>query len=218
MALLPNSPAINAGNSANAPADDQRGLSRFGNTDIGAFEYQFKVTNTNDTGLGALRQAILNSNATPGANTIVFKIPGAGVHTITPSDVGGVIGLPVITNSVTIDGWSEGGPGYTGPPLIEIDGTDGATDGALGSFGLNIQASNTTVRGLAINRFPGRERERVRDRGVHRGQQRVDLRQLHRHERRRQRGRRQRSGRDLDRRRRDRGTHRDKRGRYQRRR
>ena len=39
MALLPNSPAINAGNDANAPPRDQRGYLRNGTSDIGAFEF-----------------------------------------------------------------------------------------------------------------------------------------------------------------------------------
>jgi len=40
MPLLPGSPAINAGTSTGALATDQRGLARFGPTDIGAFESQ----------------------------------------------------------------------------------------------------------------------------------------------------------------------------------
>ncbi|HEY2785006.1 MAG TPA: choice-of-anchor Q domain-containing protein [Fimbriiglobus sp.] len=153
MALLAYSPAINAGNSAAAPATDQRGQTRFGNTDIGAYEYLFKVTDTTDSSnLGSLRTAITNANAIAGTDTIVFRIPGTGVQTIQPNNIGGGTALPVITDSVVIDGWSQGGPGYTGSPLIEIDGTNAG--GTYGAFGLNIQASNTTVRGLAINRFP----------------------------------------------------------------
>jgi hypothetical protein len=45
----------------------------------------FTVTNTNDTGAGSLRQAILDANAAAGADTIVFAIPGSGVHTIAPA-------------------------------------------------------------------------------------------------------------------------------------
>ena len=70
------------------------------------------MSNTNDTGLGSLRQAILNSNAvTAQTNTIDFAIPGNGVHTIEPASP-----LPAITQAVLIDGTSE--PGYTGTPLI----------------------------------------------------------------------------------------------------
>ncbi|HNG29262.1 MAG TPA: FG-GAP-like repeat-containing protein, partial [Blastocatellia bacterium] len=38
IALLPGSPAINAGTATGAPANDQRGIARVGNPDIGAFE------------------------------------------------------------------------------------------------------------------------------------------------------------------------------------
>ena len=45
----------------------------------------FVVTNTNDSGPGSLRQAILDSNAATGqTNTIDFNIPGSGVQTIAP--------------------------------------------------------------------------------------------------------------------------------------
>jgi hypothetical protein len=40
MALLPGSPALDAGSSSGAPATDQRGLGRVGAADIGAFESQ----------------------------------------------------------------------------------------------------------------------------------------------------------------------------------
>jgi hypothetical protein len=46
----------------------------------------FTVTNTNDSGAGSLRQAILDAN-TMGGGTINFTILGAGVHTITPLTV-----------------------------------------------------------------------------------------------------------------------------------
>jgi predicted outer membrane repeat protein len=44
IALLANSPAINAGNNANAPPRDQRSYARSGLSDIGAFEYQGSLT------------------------------------------------------------------------------------------------------------------------------------------------------------------------------
>ena len=43
------------------------------------------VTNTNDSGPGSLRQAIVTLDATGGGDTISFDIPGAGVHTIAPA-------------------------------------------------------------------------------------------------------------------------------------
>ena len=53
----------------------------------------FTVTNTNDSGAGSLRQAILDANAQAGTDTISFNIPGGGVHTIAPATP-----LPTITD------------------------------------------------------------------------------------------------------------------------
>ena len=49
----------------------------------------FTVTNTNDSGPGSLRQAILDANGAAGLDTIAFNVSGAGcdgggVCTITP--------------------------------------------------------------------------------------------------------------------------------------
>lgn len=113
----------------------------------------FTVTNTGDSGGGSLRQAIADANGNPGADTIAFNIPGAGVHTISPLTV-----LPLITDPVTIDGYSQPGAnqnslavGDDAVLLIEISGASVA-----GSFtdGLDIKAGNCTIRGLVINRFP----------------------------------------------------------------
>ncbi len=82
----------------------------------------FTVTNTNDSGPGSLRQAILDANALKGFDTINFDIPGSGVQTIRP-----ISPLPIIRDSVFIDGWSQGRSGYTGPPLIEISGVNVTT-------------------------------------------------------------------------------------------
>ena len=103
----------------------------------------FVVSNTGDSGPGSLRQAILDSNATTGAsNTIDFAIAGSGVQTILP-----LTGLPAITNPVMIDGFSQ--PGYSGSPLIEINGSQ-----AGGGDGLLITGADATVRGLDIDSFP----------------------------------------------------------------
>jgi Ca2+-binding RTX toxin-like protein len=142
MALLPYSPAVNAGKAVNAPAADSRGQTRFGNTDIGAFEYQFKVTNTTDTtSPGSLRAAINSANAAPGADTIVFKI-GSGLQTIAPTSP-----LPQILDFTVIDGTTQ--PGWAGSPLIELRGDSAG----VGAVGLSIVTSGNMVRGLIINRF-----------------------------------------------------------------
>src|SRR5689334_6461074 len=59
----------------------------------------FTVANTNDSGVGSFRQALIDANGAAGADTIAFNIPGAGVQTITPTTL-----LPTITGPVTIDG------------------------------------------------------------------------------------------------------------------
>src|SRR5262245_13943960 len=64
----------------------------------------FTVINTDDSGAGSLRQAILDANGNPGPDTIDFAIPGSGVHTISP-----VTPLPAITEPVTIDGYTQAG-------------------------------------------------------------------------------------------------------------
>jgi parallel beta-helix repeat protein len=90
-----------------------------------------------DSGPGSLRQAILDANANPGADSIVFNI-GSGGTTISPKSP-----LPTITNPVAIDGTTHGGSAS-----IVIDGSRaGASDG------LTITAGDTTVRGLDIQGF-----------------------------------------------------------------
>ena len=107
----------------------------------------FTVTNTNDSGLGSLRQAILDANANPGLDTIQFAIPGSGVQTITPSSP-----LDGITDPVFIDGYSQPGAsantlavGDNAVILIKIDAGafNPAIDLAPGSGG-------STIRGLAM--------------------------------------------------------------------
>ncbi|HEX8220430.1 MAG TPA: S-layer homology domain-containing protein [Chloroflexia bacterium] len=111
----------------------------------------FTVTNTNDSSTGSLRQAILNANANPGADTINFNIPGDGVHRITP-----VTALPGISEAVTIDGYTQPGASANTNPfgqglnstlLIELDGAN------IGESGLVVGASNTVIRGLVLNGF-----------------------------------------------------------------
>src|SRR5262249_22766180 len=111
----------------------------------------FTVTNTGDNGgvnpapgagTGTLRQAIVDANANPGADMIVFSIPGASPFTISPTSA-----LPTITDPLTIDGTTQ--PGFGGSPIIELNGT--VAGGAAN--GLNITAGRSTVRGMVINRF-----------------------------------------------------------------
>ena len=110
----------------------------------------FTVTNTADSGPGSLRQAILDSNAVTGGNTIDFDIPGSGVQTIALSS-----GLPTITTAVLIDGYSQ--PGASPNTEAQSDNAilqivlDGYASGY--ADGLTIAAPSVTVRGLVIDGF-----------------------------------------------------------------
>jgi len=117
-----------------------------------AFGATFTVTNTNDSGLGSVRQAFLDANAAMGPDTILFEIRGSGVQTIRPGSP-----LPALTDDagVTFDGYSQPGSrpntaevGHNGILLIEIDGSS-----AGDAEGLHIASSNNVVQGLVINRF-----------------------------------------------------------------
>lgn len=102
----------------------------------------FTVLNTNASGVGSLRQAVLDANAHPGADTIAFAIAGAGVKTIAPTNA-----LPQVIDPVTIDGTTQ--PGYSGTPLIQLSGQSAGAS----ANGLLLLGGNCLVRGLAINRF-----------------------------------------------------------------
>ena len=106
------------------------------------------VINTNDSGAGSLRQAIIDANTASGADLINFNIPGGGVRTINLMSP-----LPPITEALTIDGYSQSGSsvntlaiGDNAVLLIELNGAK-ANGG-----GFDIQATST-IRGLVVNDF-----------------------------------------------------------------
>lgn len=101
----------------------------------------FTVTNTNDSGAGSLRQAIIDANANFGADTINFNIAGSGTQIINLSSA-----LDTITEQLTIDGTTQ--TGWTAGSFlpIVIDGNNGSFDGL--NFGANADGSE--VRGLVI--------------------------------------------------------------------
>jgi hypothetical protein len=114
----------------------------------------FIVTNINDSGTGSFRQAILDANSMSGG-TITFNILGTSVHTISPLTV-----LPTITQTVTIDGYTQPGSSpNTNPPTMGLNTVlnielSGAMAPPNSNFsGLIINAENCTVRGLCINSF-----------------------------------------------------------------
>ena len=116
----------------------------------------FTVTTTADSGPGSLRQAITDANANAGADSIVFNIPGSGVQTIAP-----LTALPVITDTVTIDGYTQPGSspntlavGDDAVLLIELSGAN------LGGSALVVHppasvrdrrfGASSSIRGLGV--------------------------------------------------------------------
>jgi titin len=112
----------------------------------------FTVVNVNDNGgidpapgarTGTLRQAIVNANANPGSDTIKFNI-GTGQQTIKL-----LAALPVLTGAVVIDGTTQ--PGFTGTPLVELDGSSAGPN----ADGLVVGGGTTAIKGLAVSGFSG---------------------------------------------------------------
>jgi hypothetical protein len=101
----------------------------------------YSVTSTADSGVGTLRQAITDVNASPGPDTIQVHsaIAGMVVLPVTP--------LPALTDSETT---IEGDVDDDGAPDLGISG-----ELLAGGDGLSVAASNCTISGLAITNFPG---------------------------------------------------------------
>lgn len=108
----------------------------------GAAGAVFVVKNTADSGVGSLRAAIGAANANPGADTIVFAIPGSGVQTIAVTSGA----LPAISDPVVVDGRSQ--PGFSGTPLIRLDNTTGSA-----VTGLDVTAGSTKLFALDVTGF-----------------------------------------------------------------
>lgn len=114
----------------------------------------YTVVNTNDSGAGSLRQAMLDANAACGSNTIEFAIPGAGAHAIALSS-----SLPAISCSLVVNGYSQ-----PGSMMNTLTPEQGGLDTVLqievvGSGGNGFLLANgaafytVTVQGLALHGF-----------------------------------------------------------------
>ncbi|MBV9495271.1 MAG: DUF11 domain-containing protein, partial [Acidobacteria bacterium] len=96
------------------------------------------VESNADSGTATLRQAILdaNSGACVAPCSILFNL-GAGQHVIAPTSA-----LPALTARMFLQGETQ--PGYSGTPIVELDGTNS------GGLGLVLSASASTVRGFVL--------------------------------------------------------------------
>jgi len=109
-------------------------------------------TSTRNGSQCTLRAAIEETNDTAGADTIEFDISGAA-QTIKPGSQ-----LPTMTDTVTIDGYTQQGAspntlaeGNDAVLKVKLNGTNAGTD----ADGLVIATSDSTIKGLVINRFDG---------------------------------------------------------------
>jgi hypothetical protein len=114
------------------------------------------VFNTNNSGQGSLRQAIIDVNNYSGTiysnYKIIFDIPGNGVKTINLTSPLPEIYLPnagCFDVRLTLDGTQM--PNYNGVPRVELNG-EGA---GAAADGLKIRRGTLRLIGLAINRFSG---------------------------------------------------------------
>lgn len=107
----------------------------------------FVVTNTNDSGAGSLRQAILDANAAADSNLITFGItPLDGtVKTINLTSA-----LPTIVHPLAIDGLTQNGASCSAPK-VELNGTSAGA----GADGLTFTSDNNLAQGLVVNRYLG---------------------------------------------------------------
>ena len=160
LRLQGTSPAVNSGFN-NVPMGissvDVAGEVRIFGTaiDRGAHEslnsglFALSVTNVNNAGSGSLRDAIVQANATPGLNAILFNIPGSGC----PKVIQLSTELPQITESLVIDGSSQSGSiangadiGYDGVRCIAIRSASGIL-----SWGLRMPGSVASTQSLIVD-------------------------------------------------------------------
>lgn len=105
------------------------------------------VSNTNDSGGGSFRQALLDANANAGMDAIQFNIAGAGPHTITP-----LTALPGVVGPLIIDGYTQNGSApnsaVSGSNAILQISLDGSSTGGGGL--LNVSSGTLTIRGMNL--------------------------------------------------------------------
>jgi titin len=111
----------------------------------------FTVSNTNDSGAGSLRQAILqlDSDNNTTQDTINLTLSGSSLsqYRIALQTPLAPIFRPVMLDATSLEA---NVPGATGP-VLELDGNAAGSN----AVGLQIYTTNATIKGLAIDGFAG---------------------------------------------------------------
>ena len=120
----------------------------------------FLVTNTEDSGAGSLRQAIVDANESSGADTIEFNIPTSdtGYHVDGTFVIKPLSPLPDLsdgTGGTTVDGTTQtiniGDTNLRGPEIV-LDGT-AVSPFQMSASGLHLSSDSNQVQGLNIRSF-----------------------------------------------------------------
>lgn len=162
-ALLPGSPAIDAGSNAHCPGSDQRGVSRpldgsgdgFAHCDIGAFElapYHLVVTNTSDNEIGSLRKAI--ADIQPGGRiTFSPSLSGQTITLVSPLQIdknlavdGSGLAVPITISGNNAVGVFNVGPTVEDAILVSLTIIHGNREAGGGIFNMGVlTVTNCTV-------------------------------------------------------------------------
>jgi len=161
--IEPDSPVINSGNNSPpgglASSDFDGGLRKIGVfVDRGAYESSvdntqtYVVENTNNSGAGSLRQALLDANQTSLPKVVQFDIPGSCPRTIVVTGALPPITVPIeLLGSTQPDSRPNDDPkGYNGAICIALNG------GGTVATGLHFMTSagqEMTVEGMHFSGF-----------------------------------------------------------------
>jgi len=104
----------------------------------GVLAATFPVTNTNDSGAGSLRQAVLDANANPGPDEIVFESTVSGTVSLASGEI-------TITDSATVQGPGADRLAVAGD-LIAIAGNGLTVDlSGLSLLGIDVQCTEPSA-------------------------------------------------------------------------
>ncbi|MCP4421662.1 MAG: hypothetical protein GY805_34045, partial [Chloroflexi bacterium] len=116
----------------------------------------YTVTNTNDSGVGSLRQAITDANNNPGPDTITFNIPSSdpgyanNVWSIQPASLLSSLTGGETTIDATTQTNNQGNTNALGPE-VQLDGVNLSSTDWL----LSVESNKNVVKGFTIIRGGG---------------------------------------------------------------